>query len=92
MQALKKLQQWNKKRVLSTIWFVVAISWVVMLVVLFTTETKSMHITAVTIAAITTEVAVWCTAAVLGVAVVDGRKAIVRAIKNKLTGQQDLKD
>ncbi|AOT08273.1 hypothetical protein [Pseudoalteromonas luteoviolacea] len=92
MQAFKKLQQLNKKRVLSTVWFVVALSWLAMFAVLFTTDGKSMHITAVTIAAIATELAVWCTAAVLGVAVVDGRKAIVSAIKNKLTGQRGLKD
>ncbi|MBQ4878997.1 hypothetical protein J8M21_17420 [Pseudoalteromonas luteoviolacea] len=90
MQTLKKLQHMNKKRVLRTIWLIVTLSWFAMFAVLFSTETKSMHITAVTIAAIITELAIWCTAAVLGVAVVDGRKAIIRAIKNKLTGQHDL--
>ncbi|MDK1286419.1 hypothetical protein [Pseudoalteromonas umbrosa] len=90
MQTFRKLKHLNKKRVLRTIWFVVTLSWSAIFAVLFSTETKSMHIIVVTIAAMITELAIWCTAVVLGVAVVDGRKAIIRAIKNILTGQRNL--
>ncbi|KZN30023.1 hypothetical protein N480_03505 [Pseudoalteromonas luteoviolacea S2607] len=88
MWILNQTKNLNKKRFLRTIWSLVVTSWVVMFTVLFVTQEKSIQLAAVTVTAIATEGAIWCTAALMGVAVVESRKAIMRAVVHKLTGKK----
>ncbi|KZN33948.1 hypothetical protein N474_18565 [Pseudoalteromonas luteoviolacea CPMOR-2] len=86
MSILDQLKKLNKKRVLTTVWSLVAVSWIALFGVLFVVEEKSIQVAAATITALFTEGAIWSTAAVTGVAVVESRKAVISAIKRKLTG------
>ncbi|KZN44203.1 hypothetical protein [Pseudoalteromonas luteoviolacea] len=90
MSILNQTKNLNKKRFLQTVWSLVAISWAVMFTVLFVTHEKSIQLAAVTITAIATEGAIWCTAAITGVAVIESRKAIMNAIAEKLTGKKSI--
>jgi len=73
----------NKKRVLAVVWSLVGIAWLVLGSIFFLTENQTTAIVALTIVAIVTEVAFWLTALLLGIAIVDARKALW----GKLTGK-----
>ncbi|MCG7550065.1 hypothetical protein [Pseudoalteromonas sp. Of7M-16] len=87
MSLLNKIRLQNKTRLLGAAWALVAFSWLTMFIVIFISETKSIEIAVTTFAAVTTEAAIWCTAAVLGVSIAEGRKVALRTIKNKLLGK-----
>lgn len=70
----------NKKRALTFIWSGVAISWAIMVASLFISLEKPIAVTIVAVVAILTEIAIWLTALLLGVALVDARKAIWRRL------------
>lgn len=82
MFTLKSLRQLNKKRTLSIIWSVVALAWLGMAAALLLSVDKNITLTVVAVVAVITEVAFWLTALILGVAMVDARKAVV----SKVTG------
>ena len=70
------IQRANKKLILGTIWSAVALSWIILGAVFFLSEERTTAIIAVTSAAVIAEVAVWLSALILGLAMVDARKAI----------------
>ncbi|WP_088330368.1 hypothetical protein [Lacimicrobium sp. SS2-24] len=77
MFTLKSLRQLNKKRTLSMIWSVVALAWLGMAAALFMLTDKDITLAVVATVAVITEVAFWLTALMMGVAMVDARKAVV---------------
>lgn len=82
MFTLKSLRQLNKKRTLSIIWSLVALAWLGMAAVLWLSADKNITLTVVAGVAVITEVTFWLTALMMGVAMVDARKAVV----GKITG------
>ncbi|MCO7189629.1 MULTISPECIES: hypothetical protein [unclassified Pseudoalteromonas] len=70
----------NKKRALITIWTSVALGWIVMLSVLFISDVQAVRLAAVTSVALATEAAIWLSALLMGLALAQGRKAIVRNV------------
>ncbi|MCF2858762.1 hypothetical protein L1286_14850 [Pseudoalteromonas sp. SMS1] len=88
MAITHQIKKLDKKRLLTAIWSLVVVSWIALFAVLFIAEDKTIQVATATVTALMTEGAIWCTAAVTGVAVVESRKAIMSAIKNKLTGNK----
>lgn len=70
----------NKKLLLGVIWSAVAVSWVILGAVFFLSEERTTAVIAVTSAAVIAEVAVWLSALLLGLAMVDARKTIWRKL------------
>ncbi|WP_369743975.1 hypothetical protein AB8S08_05150 [Pseudidiomarina sp. PP-1MA] len=79
---LQTLKQ-NKKLVLSIMWSVVVVSWLVLGSIFFLGDDETIGIIALTAAAVITEVAFWITALLFGMAMVDARKMLW----HKLTGR-----
>ena len=82
MFRLKSFRQLNKKRTLRVIWSLVLLCWLGMAAALLLSADKNITLTVVAVVAVITEVAFWFTALILGVAMVDARKAVV----SKVTG------
>jgi hypothetical protein len=82
MFTLKSFRQLNKKRTLTVIWAAVLLCWLGMAAALLLPVDKNVTLMVVATVAVVTEVAFWLTALMLGVAMVDARKAVV----GKLTG------
>jgi hypothetical protein len=70
------IKQLNKKAALRTLWSGVALSWLVLGVTFFITNNDTTAIVAVTAAAVIAECAVWASALLLGIAMVDARKTL----------------
>ncbi|RUO29485.1 hypothetical protein [Aliidiomarina sanyensis] len=81
MKILKKL---NKKVALVTIWGTVLVSWLILGVIFFATESTTVAVIVVTIAAVIAESALWLSGLLLamglGMALVDARKNIWKLI------------
>ena len=71
-----RIAKQNKKLVLSVLWSVVAVTWLVLGGTFFLADNQTTAIIAITAAAIVTEVAFWLSALLLGLALVDARKAL----------------
>ena len=68
----------TKKRItLIVVWTLVAFSWMGLVGVYFTDPTLKAWTIAVTAAAVVTEIAVWTTAAILGLSIWESRKKII---------------
>lgn len=78
-----KFKQLDKKFMLGVIWSVVAISWTVLAGIFFTVEADNVAIITVTAAAVIAEVAVWLSAMLMGIALVDARKSIWNWLRGK---------
>ncbi|MBD59577.1 MAG: hypothetical protein CL808_05595 [Citromicrobium sp.] len=65
-----------KKTALIVLWSLVGVAWLAVIGVYFTEPTKSVWIATVAGAAIVSEVAVWTTAGILGLSLIESRKRI----------------
>jgi len=72
---LNKAKQ-NKKLVLQLMWSVVAVAWLVLGGIFFMAESKTTAVIALTSGLVVTEIAVWLSALLLGLALVDARKVL----------------
>lgn len=77
----------KKKVVLTVIWSIVGIAWLIMGSVFLLADSQTTSLVALTTAAVVTEVAFWLTALLLGMALADARKALWGKITGKFTGQ-----
>lgn len=75
----------NKKIILGVIWSVVAVCWLIAGPVFFATDSSTTAILALTVAAVITEAAFWVSALLLGIALVDARKALWKKVTGKAT-------
>ncbi|MEX2334686.1 MAG: hypothetical protein WD600_10540 [Pseudohongiella sp.] len=87
MSVFSRLKQLNKKFTLSIIWSVVVVSWLVMGGALLIDVRQDLFVTVVVVTAVLTETAFWLTAILLGVAMVDARRAVVQRIKGWVAGR-----
>ncbi|WP_223668673.1 hypothetical protein [Kangiella shandongensis] len=87
MTLLNRLQTINKKLALSVIWSIVVLSWLITGGILLFGVSKNALIILVTIAAVLTETGFWLTALLLGVAIVNARRAVLTKVKALITGR-----
>lgn len=76
-----------KKPTLIALWSLVALVWLAVLGVYFSAPSKTVWIVTVTGAAVMTEIAVWSTATILGLTVIESRKQIWAKISAPLRKQ-----
>ena len=77
-----------KKPTLIGLWSLVAIAWLAVIGIYFTGPSKTVWIATVAGAAIISEVAVWGTAAILGLTIIESRKRIWSKITAPLRKSQ----
>lgn len=65
-----------KKPTLIGLWSLVALAWLAVIGVYFTDPSKALWVGTVAGAAVISEIAVWTTAAILGLSVIESRKRI----------------
>ena len=70
-----------KKPILIVLWSLVALAWLGVVGVYFTDPSKALWVGTVAGAAIISEIAVWTTAAILGLSVIESRKRIWARIR-----------
>lgn len=87
MAFLNRLQNINKKLALSVIWSIVVLAWLIMGGALLFDIPRSTLIIYITIVAVLTETGFWLTALLLGVAMVNARRAVVTKVKDFITGR-----
>lgn len=80
---MEHIRNLNKKVVLGSIWSFVAVSLVILGTTFFVTESNTVAVVAVTAAAVITEGAIWLSAALLGLAIVDARKKLWGMLRGK---------
>jgi len=78
-----------KKPILIGLWSLVAIAWLAVIGIYFTDPSKTVWIATVAGAAIISEVAVWGTAAILGLTIIESRKRIWSKITAPLRKSQN---
>ena len=78
----------RKKRILIALWSIVALAWLAVIAVYLATPSQGIWIAAVTGAAIVSELAVWGTAAILGLTILESRKRIWKRITAPLRKSQ----
>lgn len=66
----------RKKPILIALWSLVALAWLAVIAIYFADPSQSLWIAAVTGAAIVSELAIWGTAAILGLTILESRKRI----------------
>mgnify|MGYP004060938573 FL=1 len=75
IEAREKTMTW-KKTALICLWSLVAVAWLAVVAIYFTDPSKTGWIATVAGAAIVSEVAVWGTAGILGLSLLESRKRI----------------
>ena len=65
-----------KKTALTALWSLVAVAWIAVVAIYFTDPSKSVWVATVAGAAIVSEVAVWGTAGILGLSLIESRKRV----------------
>ncbi len=70
-----------KKPILIVLWSLVALAWLGVVGVYFTDPSKALWVGTVAGAAVISEIAVWTTAAILGLSVIESRKRIWARIR-----------
>ena len=70
-----------KKPILIVLWSLIALAWLGVVGVYFTDPSKALWVGTVAGAAVISEIAVWTTAAILGLSVIESRKRIWARIR-----------
>ena len=78
----------KKKLALALVWSIAAAAWLGVIATYLLVSSKTVFVIALTAAAIISEVAVWSTAAVLGLTVIESRKRIWAAISRNFKSKE----